>query len=83
MSEFRYGLRFKTAKFISSIEGWLARNCTGGWNMRLDGVSDDLDTKCYLFRFESSNDLQWFKYAMSQHGMPDRPAQQGRGSARH
>jgi len=81
MAELRFGLRLKTAKFISSLEDWLARNCLGEWDIRLDGVSDDLNSKSYLFRFELSDDLKWFKYAVGQHSLPDRPDLGGRGKS--
>ena len=56
MAEYRHGLRLKTAR-ISIIEDWLYRNAEGAWTLKIDGVSEDLETKSYMIFFELSNDL--------------------------
>jgi|GEM_PF-2499974 len=72
MAEYRHGLRLKTAR-ITNIEDWLYRNAEGAWDIRLDGVSEDLETKSYMIFFELQGDLAALKWALSYHGMPDRP----------
>jgi hypothetical protein len=85
MAEFRHGLRLKTAR-ISNIEDWLDRNAEGAWDIRLDGVSEDLETKSYMIFFEQQSDLAALKWSLSYRGMPDRPdipASGGKGASRH
>jgi hypothetical protein len=84
MAEYRHGLRLKTAR-ISIIEDWLYRNAEGAWTLKLDGVSEDLETKSYMIFFELSNDLAALKWSLSYRGMPDRqdiPAPGGKGAPR-
>lgn len=73
MTQFRHVLRLKTARYVSSLEDWLDRNCEGGFAIRLDDISEELDTKRYLVYFEFPSDLAVFKWALSQRTMPDRP----------
>ena len=73
MAEFRHVLRLKTARFVSTLEDWLDRNCEGGYEIRLEDISEDLDSRRYLVYFEFPSDLAVFKWAMSNRGMPDRP----------
>ena len=84
MADYRHGLRLKTAR-IGNIEDWLDRNAEGAWDIRLDDVSDDLETKSYMIFFEQPGDLTALKWALSYRGMPNRPdipAPGGKGSAR-
>ncbi|HVI50432.1 MAG TPA: hypothetical protein VM661_04410 [Candidatus Sulfotelmatobacter sp.] len=84
MADYRHGLRLKTAR-ISNIEDWLDRNAEGAWDIRLDEISEDLETKSYMIFFEQADDLAALKWALSYRGMPDRPdlpALGGKGASR-
>lgn len=70
---YQHAVRVKTSRSIDRVEAWLTRNCQGAWTIRFDGVTDDLDAKCWTIHFEDVNDMAAFKRAMSQPGMPDRP----------
>lgn len=72
MAEYRHGLRLKTAR-IGNIEDWLDRNAEDAWDIRLDEVSDDLESKSYLIVFVSPTDLAALKWSLPHRGLPDRP----------
>ncbi|OIQ84515.1 hypothetical protein GALL_336560 [mine drainage metagenome] len=78
MTHFRHGLRLRTER-VGHIEDWLGRNARGGWDIRLDEVSDDLQSKSYMIFFERPDDLTGLKWALTLRGMPDLPGHGGKG----
>ncbi len=72
-SAFQHALRLRTKRPIRPLEDWLSQCCAGRWEIRVEGVSNDLEVKQYLFYFSLADDRAAFKYAISQPGLPPRP----------
>lgn len=63
MSDGRPALRFKTPVPLSVLEDYLERNCSSGWNVKLDGIAEDLGEKVVVVSFGNQADLAKFKAA--------------------
>jgi len=84
MADFRHALKLKTER-IGMIEDWLARNAEDEWDIRLDQISEDLESKSYMILFVSPTDTAALKWSLSYRGLPDRPdlpASGGKGASR-
>jgi len=53
--------RFSTSGKISVVQGWLAHHAKAGWNLQMDGISEDLLTKMYRIIFAQKNDYDGFR----------------------
>jgi hypothetical protein len=54
------------------IEKWLANNCVGTWEVRLEDLSEDMTMKAYMILFADPDDATAFKIAVRLPGMPAR-----------
>ncbi|MDV7338130.1 hypothetical protein RYZ26_00885 [Terasakiella sp. A23] len=72
MSDGRPALRFKTPVPLNVLEDFLERECGSGWDLKLEGIAEDLGQKVVLVSFTDANDLAKFKAGYSalkkQHG---------------
>ena len=80
--KYKHALRMKTRRPIRMIERWLAVNCFGAWDVRLEDVSADLTMKAYVVFFALPEDVAAFKIAVRQPGMPSRADLHRRGKSR-
>lgn len=68
MGNYSCGLKYKARKPVFEVEDWLDKNCSGDWDVRLEGI-DDSDPKGVVNHlavlFEKAEDRDKFKAAMS------------------
>ena len=57
-------VRYRTAAPLGLIEDWLELNCFRGWDLSINGLSDDLRIKEVLITFTSDRDKERFKEAV-------------------
>lgn len=59
-----YRLRLRTRTNTDRIITWLEERCRKAWQIRFDGLSDDLQTKTLLVEFEDEVDMTVFREAI-------------------
>lgn len=61
MTNGRPALRFKTPLQLNVLEDFLEKECTSKWDLKLEGIADDLSQKVIVISFDDANDLTSFK----------------------
>jgi hypothetical protein len=61
MSNGRPALRFKTSLQLNVLENFLEKECSSKWDLKLEGIADDLNQKVVVISFDDENDLAAFK----------------------
>jgi len=61
MSDGRPALRFNTIVPLNVLEDFLDRECSSNWDLKLEGIADDLNQKVVKIAFDDANDMAKFK----------------------
>ncbi|MDP6175454.1 MAG: hypothetical protein QGF09_14905 [Rhodospirillales bacterium] len=54
------GILYRTSEQSTVLEEWMEKNCRGKWNLRLDGVDEQLMGKSFKLMFELPEDKNNF-----------------------
>lgn len=62
--EARCATKLTTTKPLGQIERWLERYCTGDWNVQVEEIADDMQTKTITIFFSRDDDRVSFRRAL-------------------
>lgn len=61
MSDARRALRFSTPVPLSALEAFLEKECASEWQLKLEGIAEDLNQKVVVISFSDQKDMTTFK----------------------
>lgn len=61
MTNGRPALRFNTEVPLNALEDFLDKECSSKWDLKLEGIAEDLNKKVVKISFEDAADAEKFK----------------------
>ncbi len=55
-----FGLIYNTPHTAKTIEDWMEENCSGDWDINIEGIDTERKLKSFKIRFDNEEDKQAF-----------------------